>query len=109
MFPKTHLILGSTRGIGIEFTTQLLSQGHLVLATYRSQNTSDELFSLQKTPNGKNLIIEQCDISDEKSIINFVKKVGELGEKGGIFEGGVIDVVIVNAGILVFPGRISDM
>jgi NAD(P)-dependent dehydrogenase (short-subunit alcohol dehydrogenase family) len=51
----------------------------------------------------------ECDVSDEESIKGFAGDVGKLGRRGGVLERGVIDVVVVNAGVLVYPNRISEM
>ncbi|KAH7312990.1 short-chain dehydrogenase [Rhexocercosporidium sp. MPI-PUGE-AT-0058] len=127
---KTYLIVGATRGIGLEFTTQLLSQGHIVIATARSPTRSlaststpnpnvnlptpppssaSKLWALTGTPNGHNLTILECDVSDEGSIKTFTEEVRKLGRKGGVLERGVIDVAVLNAGILEYPGRVSEI
>ncbi|KAH7384937.1 short-chain dehydrogenase [Cadophora sp. MPI-SDFR-AT-0126] len=140
--PQTWLIVGATRGIGLEFTSQLLSLGHTVIATARSPTHSlltpspslplplpnqtpnpdphsprtpkfpsnaSNLWALTGTPNGHNLTILECDVSDEKSIKSFTESVRKLGRKGGVLEGGVIDVVVLNAGVLEYPGRVSEI
>lgn len=121
--PQTWLIVGATRGIGLEFTTKLLSLGHTVIATARSPTssllssttpttttgTASKLWSLTGTPNGHNLTILECDVSDESSIKGLTEQVRRLGRNGGVLEGGVIDVVVLNAGILEYPGRVSEM
>jgi len=35
--------------------------------------------------------------------------VAKLTEKGGVLEGGVIDTVVLNAGVLEYPNRISEL
>jgi NAD(P)-dependent dehydrogenase (short-subunit alcohol dehydrogenase family) len=116
--PQTYLIVGASRGIGLEFTRQLLLLGHTVIATARAPSTSppitatgneSELWSLTGTPNGHNLTILECDVSDEQSIKAFAEQVRKLGRRGGVLERGVIDVVVLNAGVLVYPNRISEM
>ncbi len=124
--PQTWLIVGATRGIGLEFVTQLLVLGHTVIATARSPThsllsptspttptptpgTASKLWSLTGTANGRNLTILECDVSDEGSIKRFTEQVRLLGRKGGVLEGGVIDVAVLNAGILEYPGRVSEM
>jgi NAD(P)-dependent dehydrogenase (short-subunit alcohol dehydrogenase family) len=89
-----------------------------VLATARSPALSlpinatgnaSQLWSLTGTPNGRNLTVLECDVSDEKSISAFAKQVKKLGRIGGVLEKGKIDVVVLNAGVLVYPNRISEM
>jgi NAD(P)-dependent dehydrogenase (short-subunit alcohol dehydrogenase family) len=120
--PQTWLIVGASRGIGLEFVSQLLSRGDTVIATARAPPPSkttqpppsqygnaSQLWSLTGTPNGHNLKILECDVSDEESIKSFTEQVRKLGRKGGVLEKGVIDVVVLNAGVLVYPNRISEM
>ncbi|CZT43566.1 related to protoporphyrinogen oxidase [Rhynchosporium secalis] len=121
--PKTFLIVGATRGIGLEFTTRLLSQGNIVIATARSPTSSllapksstqppsnaSNLWALTGSPNGHNLTILECDVSDESSIKHFTDEVRKLGRRGGVLERGVLDVVVLNAGVLEYPGRISEI
>ncbi|KAG4436793.1 hypothetical protein IFR05_007727 [Cadophora sp. M221] len=127
--PQTYLIVGASRGIGLEFTKQLLSLGYIVIATARSPTHSlltstsnaapnsptkppsnaSNLWALTGTPHGHNLTILECDVSDESSIKSFSEEVRKLGRKGGVLEGGVIDVVVLNAGILEYPGRVSEI
>lgn len=33
----------------------------------------------------------------------------KLGRKGGVLDNGVIDVVVLNAGVLEYPGRVGEM
>ena len=74
-----------------------------------STGSASKLWPLTGTPHGHNLTILECDVSDEESVKGFALEVGQLGRKGGILQNGVIDVVVLNAGVLVYPNRISDM
>lgn len=116
--PQTYLIIGASRGIGLEFTTQLLSRGDIVIATARAPITAppvtsigsaSRLWSLTGTPNGHNLTILECDVSSEESIKAFTERVRKLGRKGCVLENGCIDVVVLNAGVLEYPNRISEL
>jgi NAD(P)-dependent dehydrogenase (short-subunit alcohol dehydrogenase family) len=89
-----------------------------VLATARTPALSppinetgnaSQLWSLTGTLNGRNLTVLECDVSDEKSISAFAKQVKRLGRIGEVLEKGKIDVVVLNAGVLVYPNRISEM
>lgn len=115
--PQTWLIVGASRGIGLEFVSQLLAQGHVVIATARAPSTAppvhavgsgSDLYSLTGTRNGRNLTILECDVSDEDSIKRFGEQTRRLGRRGAVLERGVIDVVVLNAGVLVYPNRISE-
>lgn len=117
--PQTWLIVGASRGIGLEFVAQLLAHGHTVIATARapapapapgrSVGNASNLYSLTGSPNGRNLTILECDVSDERSIQRFAEQVRKLARPGAVLEKGVIDVVVLNAGILVYPNHINSM
>ena len=70
---------------------------------------ASHLRALIDTPGGKKLTIVQCDVSDDVSIIAFARQVKELAAPGGVLENGLIDCVVLNAGVLVYPNRISEM
>jgi NAD(P)-dependent dehydrogenase (short-subunit alcohol dehydrogenase family) len=105
--PQTHLIVGASRGIGLEFATQFLARGDIVIATERG--FLSKLRHLKESTNGENLTILPCDVVQESSIMNFAAEVGKLVEKGGVLERGVIDSVVLNAGVLEYPNRISEV
>lgn len=71
--------------------------------------SGSNLYSLTGTRNGRNLTILECDVSDEDSIKRFGEQVRKLGRAGAVLERGIIDVVVLNAGVLVYPNRMSDM
>jgi len=115
---QTWLVVGASRGIGLEFVTQLLEKGHTVIATARSPVVSPppngglggvHLWPLIDTPSGKNLTILECDISDEASIKYFAEQMRGLATRDRVLERGLIDCVVLNAGILDYPNRISEM
>ncbi len=71
--------------------------------------SASKLWPLTGAKNGHNLKIFECDVTNEQSIRDFVGQVRKLGRRGSVLEGGVIDYVVVNAGVLVYPNRISEM
>lgn len=96
--PKTYLIIGASRGIGLEFTRQLLLQQHQVIAVVRNPSTTaSQLWqvtgSLPLRPGS--CILEQCDVSSSADIDTFVSRMKVMVERGGN-----IDTIILNAGIL---------
>ncbi|MEM6449791.1 MAG: SDR family NAD(P)-dependent oxidoreductase [Cyanobacteria bacterium P01_D01_bin.105] len=63
------LVVGATRGIGLEFARQLLQADAVthLFATYREEITATELFSLQ-SQHPSRLHLLQMDITDEETI-----------------------------------------
>jgi NAD(P)-dependent dehydrogenase (short-subunit alcohol dehydrogenase family) len=122
--PKTYLIIGASRGIGLEFCRQLLAANQRVIATARKATGASQLWLLTGTPNGSNLSILECDVADEGSVDRFVGSLAAemgkskrlsggamVGAKGTVGKGmrGCIDVCVVNAGVLVYPNRVIEM
>lgn len=79
---KSVLVTGANRGIGLELCRQLKDQGAQVTAVCR--NSSPELDALGVD------VIQHCDVSDQSSIQQLIKKLQDRK----------IDVLINNAGIL---------
>ncbi|RVU48059.1 SDR family oxidoreductase [Lujinxingia sediminis] len=94
----TYLVTGANRGIGLEFTRELLERGESVVATARNPERAEELQVLQGE-HADRLAIFSLDIADVASIEAFVK---ELGARA-------IDVLINNAGILERCGELGEM
>ncbi len=46
MPPSTWLIVGASRGIGLEFVRQLLDEGHQVIAAVRNPETANQIWQL---------------------------------------------------------------
>lgn len=86
---KNYLVTGANRGLGLEFTKQLLQEGHNVYAACRNINDIDDLNSLLDKYKD-NLIIVNLDINDHDSIIDLSKKLKDIS----------IDVMINNAGTI---------
>lgn len=62
------LVIGGTRGLGIEFVKQLLVKKATVVATYRSPPND------LKALNSQRLVLLQMDVSDERSIKEAAKQ-----------------------------------
>jgi NAD(P)-dependent dehydrogenase (short-subunit alcohol dehydrogenase family) len=82
------VITGTSKGIGLEFTRQLVSQGHQVLAIARHPEQSPGLQELQK--NHQNLLILSLDITDDKAPATIFRALKHWSS---------LDLLINNAGI----------
>ena len=80
--PKTALVTGANRGIGLEICRQLVERGDRVIAACRS--VSNGLTSLDVQ------VEEGVDVSSEESVAHLVRRLG----------GQPIDWLINNAGVL---------
>ena len=67
---KTYLIVGASRGIGLEFVRQLLARGDQVIAAVRDPYKANDLYQLSSTYGTRPvaLVICQCDVTREDSI-----------------------------------------
>jgi NAD(P)-dependent dehydrogenase (short-subunit alcohol dehydrogenase family) len=108
---QNWLVIGASSGVGLEFCTQLLAAGHRVVGTARAATGTNELWTLTGTPNGGNLTILECDVTNEESVERFVEAVRKFGTLKRGRAGGmdVIDVVVVNAGVVAYPNRAMEM
>jgi NAD(P)-dependent dehydrogenase (short-subunit alcohol dehydrogenase family) len=118
----TWVVVGASRGIGLEFVRQLLQLGNQVIAAVRDPITASQLWQIagsQSRPGS--CLIEQCDVTSEESI-----QVSEKGKDGRTYKliniqafaaklksnvdkGMRIENVVLNAGILQYPNRASEM
>lgn len=89
--PRTILITGATRGIGLELLRTLAAQGHSVIGTCRKPDDAAKIKAAGGTP-------ETLDVDDEKSI-------AALGSK---MAGRPLDVLVNNAGINVPCGKLEE-
>ncbi|KAK9905692.1 hypothetical protein WJX75_004687 [Coccomyxa subellipsoidea] len=87
-----YVVTGASRGLGLEFVTQLLHKGHLVVAAARNPKKSSGLESLA-SKYGSALTLVTLDVSDADSIKAAAQSISEAHPNG-------IDVLINNAGIL---------
>lgn len=89
---KRFLITGAGRGLGLEFTKQLLEQKKQVVAWVRDPGKSTELTALIKKYESQ-LKIDKVDITNQESVSVATMKIE-----------GCIDVLINNAGVLLDSG-----
>ncbi|KAJ5519894.1 short-chain dehydrogenase [Penicillium fimorum] len=99
MAPKTWLIVGASRGIGLEFVRQILARGDRAIATVRSCGSALE--AIVRDAPGRATILT-CDVSHKEGIDIFINQFTQIGERK-------IDYVVVNAGILEYPNRALEM
>lgn len=85
----------ASRGLGLEFTRQLLQSPHnTVFATCRSPSTAPLLTAVANSPEKKGTVhVLQLDQNSEESVLEAAKKVGEI-----LGEAGRIDYILNNAG-----------
>ncbi|KAL6251983.1 hypothetical protein RBB50_002193 [Rhinocladiella similis] len=105
MPPSTWLVVGASRGIGLEFVRQLLDEGNQVIAAVRNPETASQIWQLsakQQRPGA--CVIEQCDVTDESSIDAFARRMSAL-----VSNGMKIDNIILNAGVLKYPNRATEI
>jgi short-subunit dehydrogenase len=79
MAAKTYFITGASRGLGLEFVTQLKRAGHVVIATARKPESSE---GLQKLVDNKQVYSIALDTVDVKSVEAAVEKVNEIAPNG---------------------------
>jgi NAD(P)-dependent dehydrogenase (short-subunit alcohol dehydrogenase family) len=84
--PKTALLLGASRGLGLGLAAEYLARGWNVIATARED--SSRLDALAKSADGR-LRIEQVDIADAKGVAALRQKLA----------GETIDLLFVIAGV----------
>ncbi len=87
---KRILITGASRGIGLEICTQLVADGHDVLATYRSKKTAGSLLDLNDDT--KNLHTFEMDVDSSDSVKSAMSEIAKRFSS--------LDLVFNNAGIL---------
>ncbi|KAI0968082.1 NAD(P)-binding protein [Xylaria arbuscula] len=88
MDAKTWIVVGASRGIGLEFCAMCPKLTELIA----SQKAKDKC------------IIEQCDISSDESITNFIDRIREA-----VRNGMKLGNVVLNAGVLKYPNRATEV
>ena len=86
---KNYLVTGANRGLGLEFTKQILQAGHNVYAACRNINDIEDLDLLFAEYKDK-LIVVNLDINDHDSILSLSDRLKDVS----------IDVMINNAGTI---------
>ena len=79
MAAKTYFITGASRGLGLEFVSQLKRAGHVVIAAARKPESSE---GLQKLVDNKQVFSIPLDTVDVKSVEAAVEKVNEIAPNG---------------------------
>jgi len=90
------LVTGANRGLGLEFTRQLLARGDRVYAACRHPGKALALTELAAAHPG-HLHVLPLDVDKERSIAELAREVAALTES--------LDVLINNAGVLVSGER----
>nr|ODN78203.1 hypothetical protein L203_06125 [Cryptococcus depauperatus CBS 7841] len=105
MDSKTWVIVGASRGIGLEFVKQLLEAGQQVVAAVRNVSAAPKLFDLIASQKAEDkCIVEQCDVSSDESITNFIRKIKDATSKGMKLGNAVL-----NAGMIKYPNRATEV
>ena len=91
--PRNILVTGANRGIGLEFTRQLLQRGDHVIATARKPGQAHALDALAGDHPGR-LHVVPLDVAEAAS------HKALLGELPLLLGDGRLDLVIQNAGVL---------
>ena len=89
--PRTVVVTGANRGLGLEFVRQLLARGDRVVAGCRQPGHSDALTQLAAAHPG-HLHVAPLDVADEHSRQAFAAEVAALHP--------ALDLLVNNAGVL---------
>ena len=105
--PRSILVTGGNRGIGLEFVRQLLAvepSPDFVIATHRSPRGSESLSVLESLARDhKNLHLFQLDVTDEAALKQMADSVDSLvGETG-------LNLMVNNSGINTSAARHMDL
>lgn len=101
MNPKTAIVTGANRGIGLEISRQLGQLGVKVIMTARNEEKGEAAYS-QLKEEGLDVHFHALDVTNEESVGMLARDVKE--------QYGALDILINNAGIfMVDKNRILDI
>jgi len=98
--PKRWVVTGANRGLGFEFTRQLLARGDRVIAGCRHPGRALKLTELAAAHPG-HLHILPLDLDRDRSIEGFAREAGLIRD--------AVDVLINCAGVLVSGERFGEL
>jgi NAD(P)-dependent dehydrogenase (short-subunit alcohol dehydrogenase family) len=90
------VVTGANRGLGLEFTRQLLAAGDEVVATARQPKTADELNKLVSMSGGRGTVV-RLDVDDPDEVAAAALQIGERFD--------AVDLLVNNAGVWSAPGQ----
>src|SRR5256885_15872592 len=90
------VVTGANRGLGLEFTRQLLAAGDEVVATARQPKTAEALHKLASASGGRATVV-RLDVSEPDDVAAAALQIGERF--------GAVDLLINNAGVWAAPGQ----
>lgn len=64
----TWIVVGASRGIGLEWVRQLLSRGNHVIATIRDPAKASQLWALAGAADRGSCQLLECDVTEDSSI-----------------------------------------
>ena len=94
------LVTGANRGLGLEFTRQLLARGARVLACCRDPERADALNALREQ-HPDNLVVHALDVADAAAIKALPDAVARHLQR--------LDLLVNNAGVLVSGERFGNV
>jgi len=94
------LVTGANRGLGLEFTRQLLERGARVLACCRDPAHADDLIALHET-HPDDLIVHALDVADPAAINSLPAAAARHLQR--------LDLLVNNAGVLVSGERFGNV
>jgi NAD(P)-dependent dehydrogenase (short-subunit alcohol dehydrogenase family) len=95
-----YVVTGANRGLGLEFTRQLLARGERVIAGCRKPAQAHALNHLAGQHPG-HLHVLPLDVASERSIAEFAREAALVADR--------VDVLINNAGVLVGGERFGEL
>jgi len=90
------VVTGANRGLGLEFTRQLLAAGDEVVATARQPKAADALNKLASTSGGRVTVV-RLDVAEPDDVAAAALQIGERFD--------AVDLLINNAAVWAAPGQ----